>query len=124
MTQNVALSPKQVAAIDALMTGCTMTAAAERAGVTRKTLQRWMQEDGFRAALVWAGADAMQGVSRRLVAASQAAMDALEDALLEDKPIQARIRAADAILGRLLAVRELVDIEARLQALEGGRDAQ
>jgi hypothetical protein len=47
-----ALSPKQLAAFHAVISGIGVVASAERAGVGRSTLHRWMDRDAhFRAAL-------------------------------------------------------------------------
>ncbi len=39
------LAPPQTAALASLLTGCTVTAAAEAAAVDRSTLHRWLRED-------------------------------------------------------------------------------
>ncbi len=124
MSQYVALTGKQRAAIDALLTGCTVTEAAGRAGVSRKTLQRWMQEEGFRAALDGATAEALQELSRLLLTLTRDAAQAMRDALAGEQPIAVRLRAADALIGRLLTVRELVDLEERVAALEAAQHGQ
>jgi transposase-like protein len=51
-TNSIALRPKQLQAIDALLLGKTITASAEETGVDQSTLHRWLREDyRFQAAL-------------------------------------------------------------------------
>ena len=50
------------------------------------------------------------------------AASALRDGL-QDEDIRVRLRAADIFTGRLLQLRELLDFEERLAALEAQQDA-
>ena len=112
------LSTKQQKALDALLRGCTQDAAAREAGVSRRTLGRWMSRNvAFQQALRSAEQEALQRIHRRLVALAESACDALGQALRgEAQPAQ--VRAADVVLARLMPLRELVEIEERLKALE------
>lgn len=114
------LSPEQVKAIEALLTEGNKAAAARVAGVDRSTLYRWMTSDAnFQAALEEATAEMLKEFSRGLVRLADKAIGALEAALGSRQRIAVRLRAADIVTARLLAVRELVDLEGRLSALEG-----
>lgn len=113
------LTSKQRQSIEALVTERTIGEAAKAAGVGERTLHRWLAEDiTFQSALRDLERRTLEGFTRRLVKLSEKAALALEDAL-DDPSIHVRLKAADTLLGRLIALRELVDIEERLAALEG-----
>jgi len=118
------LTPKQQKALDALLRGCTQEAAAREAGVHRRTLERWIRQNAaFQQALRDAERDALARVSRRLAALADSACDALAQALAGNAAA-AQVRAADVVLGRLMTLRELVDLEARVSALEGKHELE
>lgn len=112
------ISPKQRKAIESLLTSGSVEAAATTANVSRDTLYRWMKDPTFIAELRLVEAEAVQGLSRCLVGLGEQATKALRDALDEKQPITIRIRAAETVTDRLLKIRELVEIESRLSALE------
>ena len=112
------LSTKQQKALDAQLRGCTQDAAAREAGVSRRTLGRWMSRNvAFQRALRDAEQEALKRIHRRLVALAESACDALAQAL-QGEAQPAQVRAADVVLARLMPLRELVEIEERLKALE------
>lgn len=130
MAESDALTPKQTRALAALVTCPTIGAAAREAGIGERTLGRWLQEPGFRAALLAAEGQAIDGAVRGLVADLAANHETLRT-IRDDKdlPAAVRLRAAMALDASLLRWRELRNIEARLAALEavmlaGGAYAQ
>lgn len=113
------LTPRQLRAVEALLAFGEVTRAADAVGVNRATIRRWRQTPAFDAALRAAEAEALDGVGRRLTRLSAAALDVIDQVLADaGAPAALRIRAADLVLARLLQVRELVEIEDRLAALE------
>ena len=113
------LSPKQVKAVEALLTTGEVAAAARAAGVSRATLHRWMQEPAFGQAVRDAEARALDELSRLLVRLGRTATATLAKAMGDPlAPWATRVRAADATLGRLLQLRELATLEARVAELE------
>lgn len=119
---NENLTPKQRRAVEALLTNWDTTQAAQAAGVSRDTLYRWMREERFRAALNDATRQALEGLSRSLIVLGDKAARTLEEALdAFQTPTGAKVRAADIVLSRILQLRELVDLEARVTELERGR---
>ena len=112
------LTAKQQKALSALLRGCTQEAAAREAGVHRRTLERWMRQNAaFQQALRDAERDALARVSRRLAALADSACETLGLALAGNAAAT-QVRAADVVLARLMTLRELVDLEARVAALE------
>lgn len=115
----------QYRAIESLLTSGSATEAAEKAGVSRNTLYRWLQEPDFQAALAEAEAAALDSLSTRLVGLADQAAAALGDVFNSEKAgIGHRLRAADIVLSNLLRLRELVTIEQRLAELERRQNEQ
>jgi len=122
MPQNVThhqLKPKQRKAVEALLTTGEVSAAAQSVGVSRETLYRWLKEPTFNQAVRQAEARALDDLSRLLVRLGRTAVATLAKAMNGPTvPAASRVRAADAALGRLLQLRELATLEARITALE------
>ena len=117
MTDN--LTPKQHKAVESLLTTWDTTAAAAAAGVSRDTLYKWMRSKEFRQALQDATRASLENLSRGLVTLGTKAMTVLSDALDDTTaPAAAKVRAAEIVLTKILALRELVDLEERITALE------
>ena len=113
------LTPKQRKAVEALLTSGDITQAAQAAGVARDTLYRWMRQDDFRSALKTAEAASIENLARELVRLGEKAARTLDEAMTaEDATTSARVRAADIVISRLLQLREMVDLEKRVQELE------
>jgi hypothetical protein len=113
------LSPKQRRAVCALLATGDVTAAAKEASVNRATLYRWLKEPAFLAAVREAEADALDELSRLLVRLGRTAVATIAKAMSDPiTPAATRVRAADVALSRLLQLRELAQLEARVQALE------
>ncbi len=113
------LSPKQRQAVEALLTTGEVAAAAQAAGVARHTLYRWLKEPAFLQAVRETEARALDELSRLLVRLGRTAAATLAKAMSDPAvPWSTRVRAADASLGRLLQLRELATLEARVTQLE------
>lgn len=113
------LSPRQRKAVEALLTTGDATAAAQAAGIARDTLYRWMGQPLFLEAVRAAEAQALDDLSRILVRLGRTAAGTLAKAMSDAAtPMATRVRAADATLGRLLQLRELATLEARVAELE------
>ncbi len=113
------LTPKRRKAVEALLSTGEVAAAAREAGVDRVTLYRWLKEPAFLAEVRKAEAAALDELSRLLVRLGRTAAATLAKAMADPAaPYPTRVRAADASLGRLLQLRELATLEARVAALE------
>lgn len=122
MTRNVTdpeLTPKQRKAVEALLVTGDVTAAAKEAGVSRESLYRWLKQSVFLEAVREAEARALDELSRLLVRLGRSAATTLAKAMSDaDVPAATRVRAADVTLARLLQLRELATLEARVTELE------
>ncbi len=76
----VRLTPKQRVAIHALLRTSTIEEAAGAAGVTEKSLRRWLGQPGFVAAYYAAGRDEIDSMMEKLDTATQKALAVLEQA--------------------------------------------
>jgi DNA-binding phage protein len=104
-------------AIAALLSARSLAQAAKKAGLSKATLYRWMQEPDFKAALRGARRDVVDATIGRLQAVTTEAVTALHAALTCDAPT-VRVSAARAILEFSFRSVELMDLEERLSALE------
>lgn len=98
--------PNQRIAIEAILAGKTMTAAAKAAGVTRATLWRWLNRDpAFQAALNSFKRETYDQLRMKTASLASLAIDAVEKALRADdeKTALAVLRG----LGFLNGVRDL-----------------
>ena len=115
MTEN--LTPRQRKAVETLLTTGDKSRAAEQAGVKRQTVYKWLKQPAFQEVLRVAEAEALQSLSRALARLGDKAARTLDRGMDADSDTIA-IRAADIVLQRLLQLRELVDLDARITELE------
>lgn len=122
MTTNVTdgkLAPKQRKAVEALLLTGDVSAAAKEVGVSRESIYRWMRQPRFLEAVREAEAAALDELSRLLVRLGRTAALTLSKAMTDGTtPAATRVRAADVVLSRLLQLRELATLEARVAELE------
>jgi hypothetical protein len=114
------LTTKQAAAIAALLEGNNQAGAATAAGVTKRTLQRWLTDPTFTTALREGSDGAIRAASARLAALAEHAVTSIAVTMHQPTTPGAgvRLRAADALLGHALRIREHADILERLAQLE------
>lgn len=113
------LTPKQRRAVEALLATGEVSAAAREAKVSRDTLHRWLKQPVFIEAVREAEARAIDDLARMLVRLGRTATATLAKAMTDPAaPYPTRVRAADAALSRLLQLRELATLEARVVDLE------
>lgn len=125
MTKRKTISDEAIVA--ALMTTSTLDAAAQQCGLSVRQLYERRQAPGFEKKLRKAQSEALGDTARFLQhATGSAAATLLEIAESKVRPAQVRISAARTILEQATKYCEIVDIQARLEALEryaeGGED--
>jgi hypothetical protein len=92
------LTPDQAKALDLLLAGQTITAAAAAVGVARETVSRWRNDDpAFKAAYNAALQSAYDAGQTRLIDARGKALDRLA-ALVDSKDEATALKAAAALL--------------------------
>ena len=109
----------QQAVLLALACGATVESAARRAGVTERTVYRYLADPAFRQRVHQARAEQMERTGGALSAASLPAVKTLVD-LVQDMTAPPAVRrgAARDLLEMNLRYRETTDWETRLAALE------
>jgi hypothetical protein len=111
------LTRRQEAAIAALLSEATVSAAAEKARVGEVTLYRWLKQPEFVAAYREARREVHEKAVAQLQQSSWAASTTLIR-LLASGSDSVRLRAATVILDQANKGIELLDFEERLAALE------
>jgi hypothetical protein len=113
------LTSKQRRAVDVLLATGDVAASAKEIGVNKATLYRWLQQPPFAQAVREGEAQAIDDLSRILVRLGRTASGTLAKAMSDTTtPVASKIRAADVVLNRLLQLRELATLEARVVELE------
>lgn len=120
MTEKVTgLSPRQRRAIEALLQGSSITEAAEKANVSRKTLYVWLGQSDFREELDRLGGAFLEEVANRMVGLASEAVETLRKILTaKDVPIANQIQAVNVILKRSSELWELHNLNKRIEVLE------
>jgi phage terminase small subunit len=121
MSQNVVfdeLTYRQKQGVQALLTSRTQAEAAEAIGARRRTLQRWLKQPAFAAALQEAQQQQLEQASRALQDALAEAVGSLTALMSEDNTPAVRLRAAEAVLRQALAFADAIDMAQRLANIE------
>ena len=120
MTKNGKLTPRQRRAIPALLTEESIEAAATRAKLSRRTLDRWLKEDlQFQMELHQAQDRAIDEAISRLAGEARAAASTLAEIHRDTKVAAAvRVQAARAVLSEIMKLREQRELADRIERLE------
>lgn len=78
------VSPRQARAINALLSTTNVRSAAAAAGISERTLWRWLSDKEFRQALETAEDQLVEGATRRLLGLQDQAIDELADILSDE----------------------------------------
>ena len=113
------LGRKQEGAIVALLTKRNVEEAAQSAGISIRTLMRWLKIPEFQKAYREARRQAFGQSIARLQQATTAAATTLMKIMVDPAaPASVRVRAADSIFSHAAKAIEIEDIEARVSELE------
>ena len=116
------ISPQQNRAIAALLSG-TVEDAATVAGVTERTIYRWLNLPAFRQALASAEAEAVSHAARLMAGHVSGAILALAAVLADAEATHGeRTAAARALLNALPNVRMVGSIESAIEELRNRDD--
>jgi len=125
---NEKITTKQKKALTAMLGGSNKGQAAAAAGVTARTMSRWMAQPEFTDMLHSEAETAVHAARRRLSLSLDLAIDAIHQTLTEpilDASItQARLRAAQMAIDAGLKLIETSDLMQRLDAIEQRLEAQ
>lgn len=114
------LSDKQLGALDSLASGATKEQAAAVAGVTLRTVNRWIADDPtFNDALKQITSDSVNDGARRLAAMLADSITALHEIVTsKDTKDRDRLRAIELNINNLVKLLEFDELIARIEALE------
>ena len=116
------LERKEEQAILALLARPTIGEVASAVGIGDATLRRWLGRPDFRDRYREARRQVLEGAIASLQQAAGEAATTLR-ALLKAESESVRLGAARAILDQATKGADLLDLEARIAALEAGREA-
>ena len=102
-----------------LACGATVLHASQQAKVSERTVYRWMTNPQFRQRLCSLKDEMVQRTASMLRAASLEAVKTLVSLLNPSTPASVRFSAGRSIVELNLKLREAVELEERLKALEG-----
>lgn len=106
-----------------MLTEPTTNQAADKAGVSARSIRNWLKDPDFIAALAEAETQAISQAARKMAGGAGRAVDALLKVLDDDLATTSeRIQAAKGIIGYLPNLRLLGSIEARLEQLTNELD--
>lgn len=111
------LTTRQQQALVMIITGRSITDAAEAAHVRRQTVYGWLNQPSFRQVMEKEKTELLERISLSLTSLGDKAIRALDQAL-EDPNISVRLRAADIYFSQSRAYKDQVDFEKRLSELE------
>lgn len=117
-TKKIPSVRRQAAAIS-LACGAAASKAAAAASVNRSTICRWQQDPEFQAEVTRLSGEIVFSLGRRIASLTGKALDCLESVL--DDPSARRgekIRSASVIVSNYSSLRELAELEFRVQVLE------
>jgi len=119
MNEPKKLTAKQVRAMEALLEGANIQDAAERAGVNRKTVTRWLQDAMFWTVYQANSRTSLELAARRMTGKLDMAVDMVASVMEDDEaPAGVRLRAAQQVIDGSLKLLEVTDIQERIAALE------
>jgi hypothetical protein len=99
--------------------GATVEKAAEKAGFSKSTASRRLQDQDFQKRLAEVKAETVRRASAMLNASGLEAIKTLLELLNPSYPPAVRLGAARSIIELGVRLREIVELEGRIAALEG-----
>jgi hypothetical protein len=122
---NSMLGRKQEQTIAALLTQRNLDEAAKAAGISMRTLMRWLKLPEFQAAYREARRTAYsQAVAKLQQGATAAATTLLKVMLDQGTPASVKVRAAECVMNHSSKAIEIEDVEFRVAELERAAEAK
>ena len=114
------MSPSKERALQALLTCPTKGEAAQTAGISSRTLTKYLQDEEFQQAYRAASDVLLAEASRQAQLTISPALQTLQEIMMDPGTADAaRISAARSLLDFALRIAETVDLARRLADLEG-----
>lgn len=113
------MTPNEERALSALLTSKTKLEAAEKAGITDRTMRRYFENPEFCQRYREAFAGVIEDATRQAQALLMPALSTLQTVMEDEEiPAQARITAAKSIVDYSLKLTEQADVLEQLRELE------
>lgn len=113
------MSPKKEKALAALLASPTRKEAAERAGISERTLRSYFQDHEFLERYRAAFADVVEEATRRAQKSLSPALSVLKEIMEDEKePASVRVQAAKCVMDYGLKLGEALDVLERVSELE------
>jgi hypothetical protein len=115
-SEKFALKPRQVKALELILSGKSITDTAAACSITPRALHKWLSDSGFRGELTQRSKAMLDQTDARLLSLAEKASKALEDAL-DSGTTSEKLRAAEVIFTRLAAIRDRGELEEKIAEL-------
>ncbi len=115
--KTTSLTDRQLAALPHIATSSTLSQAARSASIGRATLYRWLRDERFRQALDGLQSEAADLARSELQGLMLKGILVLSQAMDDSSP-DIRLRAARATLYLALKVKDIKDIQQRLELID------
>jgi hypothetical protein len=115
------LSRNQAKALESLLASPTLGLAASKAGISERTLSRWLNEDdAFKAEYLKLVREVVNNAVFQLQKGATSAVNCLISIMSDpEAPASARVAACREVLTQTFKALELATLEDRVKALEG-----
>ena len=120
---SVALTHRQITALPYLVASPSVTGGARSAGISRRTVHRWMEDDHFRAEFERLRDEALSLAQAELKGLTLKGTGVLAE-MLEDPSPGIRLQAAKAAIAMGIKIDELSNIKERIERLSEAQDLQ
>ena len=117
MPINANLSRRQLKAIPALLTATTLDEGCKLARISRQTFYNWLEDANFKNELARQRSEMVQEGLQNLKSSLKKAVSVLIECL-ESNDLTVKRRAANDLLSHALRMREVEEIEDRIQKIE------
>lgn len=119
MSQKERLSPKQAAFLAELLAGKTVTEAAAKVGVARRTATTWRGLPAISDAIEWATREAIEAGGVTLTGLTRLAVSTLERQMrIEGTPPAVQVQAARTVLTTVFELGLASEMAERIERLE------
>lgn len=104
--------------VEGILAGLSIQAAAEQAGISRKTAFRWMRRETVRQAIQEGKRERWSSLEHKLQQYADQALNVVVEIMNGNAGAATRLRAAIAILDLVIKVSEYTELERRVTELE------
>lgn len=112
------LSAREQRFVEGILAGLSVQAAAEQAGISRKTGFRWLQRETVRQAIQEGKRERWTSLEHKLQRYADQALSVVVEVMNGNAGAATRLRAAIAVLDLVVKISEYTELEQRVTELE------